>query len=68
MQERRYGREQVSQTFWGAFSQEYGRSDLVVMQGDKTAKKGGVTAKSYVNVLKEHLPTVLGEGRDIHAR
>lgn len=49
--------------FWGAFSQEYGRSDLVVMKGYEMTERGGVTAWSYVNVLKEHLPTVLGKSR-----
>ncbi len=33
------------------------------MQGDKIAERGGVTARSYVNVLKKHLLTVLNESK-----
>jgi predicted oxidoreductase len=44
--------------FWAAFG--FGiRSDLVIMEGDQNAKRGGVTAKVYLEVLAEHLPTIL---------
>src|SRR5580692_4964138 len=47
-----------TQMFWAAFG--FGcRSDLVVMEGDQNAKRGGVTAKVYLEVLAEHLPTIL---------
>jgi hypothetical protein len=29
------------------------------MEGDQNAKRGGVTAKVYLEVLAEHLPTIL---------
>ena len=35
------------------------RSNLVVMEGDQNAKRGGVTAQVYREVLAEHLPTIL---------
>src|SRR5690242_7447642 len=45
-----------TQMFWAAFG--FGcRSDLVVMEGDQNAKRGGVTAKVYIEVLREYLPT-----------
>jgi transposase len=31
----------------------------VVMEGDQNAKRGGVTAKVYLEVLAEYLPTIL---------
>ena len=44
--------------FWAAFG--FGcRSDLVVMEGDQNAKRRGVTAKVYLEVLAEYLPTIL---------
>jgi len=44
--------------FWAAFG--FGcRSDLVVIEGDQNAKRGGVTAKVYLKVLAEYLPTIL---------
>ena len=47
-----------TQMFWAAFG--FGcRSDLVVMEGDQNAKRGGVTAKVYLEVLAEYLPTIL---------
>jgi DDE superfamily endonuclease len=47
-----------TQMFWAAFG--FGcRSDLVVMEGDQNAKRGGVTAKVYLKVLAEYLPTIL---------
>ena len=47
-----------TQMFWAAFG--FGiRSDLVIMEGDQNAKRGGVTAKVYLEVLAEHLPTIL---------
>jgi transposase len=44
--------------FWAAFG--FGcRTDLVVMEGDQNAKRGGVTARVYTEVLREYLPTIL---------
>jgi hypothetical protein len=44
--------------FWAAFG--FGcRSDLVVIEGDQNAKRGGVTAKVYIEVLREYLPTII---------
>lgn len=44
--------------FWAAFS--WGRRiDLVAMEGDPESKKGGVTARRYIEVLEEYLPTIL---------
>ena len=47
-----------TQMFWAAFG--FGcRSDLVVIEGDQNAKRGGVIAKVYLKVLAEYLPTIL---------
>ena len=44
--------------FWAGFS--WGRrTDLVVMEGDPESPHGGVTAKRYLAVLEEYLPTIL---------
>jgi hypothetical protein len=44
--------------FWACFS--FGaRTDLVVMEGDQNAKRGGVTARVYIEVLREYLPMIL---------
>jgi hypothetical protein len=44
--------------FWACFG--FGcRTDLVVIEGDQNAKRGGVTAKVYLEVLDEYLPTIL---------
>jgi len=47
-----------TQMFWAAFGFGY-RSDLVVIEGDQNAKRGGVTAKVYIKVLREYLPMIL---------
>jgi hypothetical protein len=44
--------------FWAVFGFGY-RSDLVVMEGDQNAKRGGVIAKVYLEVLAEYLPIIL---------
>lgn len=44
--------------FWAAFGWGI-RTDLVMMRGDPDAPRGGVTAKRYIEVLEEYLPTVL---------
>jgi transposase len=31
----------------------------VVIEGDQNAKRGGVTARVYIEVLREYLPTIL---------
>ncbi|PMD38754.1 hypothetical protein L207DRAFT_513244, partial [Hyaloscypha variabilis F] len=41
-----------------AFSFRY-RSDLVIIEGDQNAKRGGVIAKVYLKVLAEYLPIIL---------
>jgi hypothetical protein len=44
--------------FWAAFG--FGiRSDLVIIKGDQNAKRGGVIAKVYLEILAKHLPTIL---------
>ncbi len=44
--------------FWACFG--FGcRTDLVVMEGDQNAKRGGVSAHVYLEVLSEYLPTIL---------
>ncbi len=48
--------------FWVGSSQEFGRTDLVVIEDDLDVAKRGVNAKSYLKVLQEHLPTILGNG------
>ncbi len=48
--------------FWAEFSQEYGRTDLIVMESDPNTAWGGIILKAYLNVLKEHLSTVLRSG------
>jgi hypothetical protein len=46
------------QMFWAVFGFGY-RSDLVVMEGDQNAKRGGIIAKVYLEVLAEYLPIIL---------
>ena len=47
-----------TQMFWAAFG--FGcRSDLVVIEGDQNAKRGGVIAKVYLKVLAKYLPIIL---------
>ena len=44
--------------FWASFG--FGiRTNLVVMKGDPDALRGGVTARRYIEVLEEYLPTIL---------
>ncbi len=48
----------VLKVFWAVFG--YGvRSDLVAIEGDPESARGGVTARCYLSVLQEHLPTVM---------
>ena len=35
------------------------KSDLVVIEGDKDAKRGGITAKVYIKVLRKYLLIIL---------
>ena len=45
--------------FWAAF--RYGiRTDLVVCRGDPESARGGFSAQIYEEILREHLPTVMG--------
>jgi transposase len=60
VQPRRCGK-QKSKMFWAAFG--YGvRTQLVPMEGDPEAPRGGVTARVYREVLDRHLPPILGFG------
>jgi hypothetical protein len=47
--------------FWAAFGQGV-KTELVTMEGDPDATHGGVTARVYREVLREHLPSILGIG------
>jgi len=49
---------------WASFSL-YSCSDLVVMQRDIDAPRGGYTARSYIAVLDEILPQIYEEGYTI---
>jgi hypothetical protein len=44
--------------FWAAFRHGK-RTELVHMRGDPAAARGGVTARRYIEVLEEYLPTIL---------
>jgi hypothetical protein len=44
--------------FWAAFG-ERKRTNLVAMKGDPDSAHGGVTARRYIEVLEEYLPTIL---------
>jgi hypothetical protein len=44
--------------FWAAFRYRM-RTELVAMRGDKASARGGVTLRRYIEVLKEHLFTIL---------
>jgi hypothetical protein len=48
----------VSVMVWAAFS-GIRRSQLVVMEGDIMAKRGGVTGRVYREMLEEELPTIM---------
>jgi hypothetical protein len=44
--------------FWAAFGFKC-KSDLIVITGDKNTKRGGITAKVYIKVLRKYLPIIL---------
>jgi uncharacterized membrane protein YheB (UPF0754 family) len=44
--------------FWAAFGHGK-RTNIVVMKGDPDAPRGGVTARRYVEIIEEYLPTIL---------
>ena len=46
---------------WGAIWYG-GRSDLVIMERDEESKKGGYSAKSYLAVMEDQLPTIWEPG------
>lgn len=52
----------ISVMVWAAFSIALGRSQLVVMERDETAKKQGYSAASYLRVLEEQVPTLYEPG------
>ncbi|KIN03214.1 hypothetical protein OIDMADRAFT_18547 [Oidiodendron maius Zn] len=44
--------------FWAAFG--YGkRTELATIPGDPVSARGGVSARRYIEVLKEYIPTIL---------
>lgn len=44
--------------FWATFGYSK-RTESVAMRGDPAAARGGGTARRYIEVLEEHLSTVL---------
>ena len=46
----------ISVMVWAAFSGALGRSSLYVMDRDAESKKGGYSARSYLEVLEENIP------------
>jgi hypothetical protein len=55
-----YGK-QKSKMFWAAFGHG-SRTVLVPMKGDPEARRGGVTARVYREILDQYLPPILGIG------
>lgn len=47
--------------FWAAFSHSI-CTELVPIDGDEASVRGGVTARVYLEVLKNHLETVIQPG------
>jgi hypothetical protein len=47
--------------FWAAFGYEC-RTDLVTMEGDPYSERRGITSQVYLDILMEHLPTILNPG------
>ena len=52
----------ISVMVWAAFSGALGRSDLIVMERDLDAPKGGYSAQSYLKVLEDQLPGIWEPG------
>jgi len=52
----------ISVMVWAAFSGALGRSDLIVMERDPDAPKGGYSAQSYLKVLEDQLPGIWEPG------
>jgi len=52
----------ISIMVWAAFSGALGRSDLIVMERDPDAPKGGYSAQSYLKVLEDQLPRIWEPG------
>jgi transposase len=52
----------ISVMVWAAFSGALGRSDLIVMERDPKAPKGGYSAESYLKVLEEQIQRVWEPG------
>jgi hypothetical protein len=44
--------------FWAAFGFKC-KSNLVVIEGNKNAKRGGIIAKVYIKVLRKYFPIIL---------
>jgi transposase len=44
--------------FWAGFGYNK-RSELVAIRGDPEAPRGGVTARRYIDILEEHLESIL---------
>ena len=51
----------ISIMVWGAFWGG-GKSDLILMERDPEAKKGGYSANSYLRVIEDQLPTIWEPG------
>jgi len=51
----------ISVIIWGGFCSSE-RCNLVVMDRDKAAKRGGYSANSYLNVLEQAIPTIYEPG------
>ena len=54
-------KKDISVMVWGAIWYG-GRSDLVIMERDEESKKGGYSAKSYLAVMEDQLPTIWEPG------
>ena len=48
----------ISVMVWAAFS-AYGRSLLVICEGDPNAPRGGVTGRTYLRLLQQQLPSLM---------
>jgi transposase len=47
---------------WASFSGALRASDLVVIERDKEAPKGGYSAKLYIKVLEDQIPRIYKPG------
>jgi hypothetical protein len=54
--------KQASVMIWGAFSGIAGVSELVIMTRDSESKRGGYSARSYINTLQQGLIPYIDDG------